>query len=444
MGNEKSKPKKNAILQGHPVKIRSPDLSTQIHEKNTLKEEESLTSNQKEVHFVQFAEKKEWIHQFLKGLREENVQLFPLDLNIDCWGIVISHLNLKDFISLSRVSKSFYFLSFQGFYFYRKLEFLLIDSKEGKRDEKLSNLSFQTPNSICWMLIHGGNHILSLSITEYTRSKSNRRDSEKMFPYLLMCNSIESLAIKMEKRLYDLWIPLSFGNHFTSLKNLHLLNVVLEEGDWSVVLKNGKLEKLNVEQYLDKPNTKIEDHPFTPSIKQLELCNTLKHLAMSKRIMLKKDSIPEFTNFKNLETIHLRFWMPKNVEWKIPPNIKFTAENPPNHAVVLYDFDATSSEEISIKEGDVIRIILKDPSGWWEAELNGKIGYVPSNYLEEKASSDVNIAVALFDYEGNGDEDFLSFKKGDTINILQKGDQWWEGELDGEIGWVPSNFLQNM
>ncbi|KYQ89843.1 myosin IB [Tieghemostelium lacteum] len=50
-------------------------------------------------------------------------------------------------------------------------------------------------------------------------------------------------------------------------------------------------------------------------------------------------------------------------------------------AKVLYDYDASSGDELTVKEGDVIYIINKDNADWWEAELRGKKGYVPSNYL---------------------------------------------------------------
>jgi hypothetical protein len=36
------------------------------------------------------------------------------------------------------------------------------------------------------------------------------------------------------------------------------------------------------------------------------------------------------------------------------------------------------------REGDIILIIDKDdPSGWWKGELNGKIGFLPTNFVQE-------------------------------------------------------------
>jgi hypothetical protein len=37
--------------------------------------------------------------------------------------------------------------------------------------------------------------------------------------------------------------------------------------------------------------------------------------------------------------------------------------------------------ELSFAKGDVIKIINKDESGWWKGELNGKIGFLPHNFV---------------------------------------------------------------
>ena len=52
-------------------------------------------------------------------------------------------------------------------------------------------------------------------------------------------------------------------------------------------------------------------------------------------------------------------------------------------AQALYDYDATTDDELTFKEGDVITILQKDPAGWWEGELNGRKGWVPANYVKE-------------------------------------------------------------
>jgi hypothetical protein len=48
----------------------------------------------------------------------------------------------------------------------------------------------------------------------------------------------------------------------------------------------------------------------------------------------------------------------------------------------LYDYTATCDTELSFKAGDILGISERDNSGWWYATLNGKVGYVPNNYVE--------------------------------------------------------------
>jgi len=63
------------------------------------------------------------------------------------------------------------------------------------------------------------------------------------------------------------------------------------------------------------------------------------------------------------------------------------ARGPPRpvkpQAVALYDYDATTDDELTFREGDTITILQKDPAGWWEGELNGQKGWVPANYVKE-------------------------------------------------------------
>ena len=43
-------------------------------------------------------------------------------------------------------------------------------------------------------------------------------------------------------------------------------------------------------------------------------------------------------------------------------------------ARALYDFEATTSEDLSFKKGDVIPIIYKGDDGWWHGEHEQKFG----------------------------------------------------------------------
>lgn len=47
---------------------------------------------------------------------------------------------------------------------------------------------------------------------------------------------------------------------------------------------------------------------------------------------------------------------------------------------VLYDYYSEDQNELTIKEGDIIRV-LSTENDWWIGELNGKTGQFPSNYV---------------------------------------------------------------
>lgn len=56
----------------------------------------------------------------------------------------------------------------------------------------------------------------------------------------------------------------------------------------------------------------------------------------------------------------------------------------------LYDYDAQESEEVSMKEGDVVYVVDNSDPSWLEVQLKmpsvnqiGPVGLVPANYVEE-------------------------------------------------------------
>ncbi|XP_030624844.1 guanine nucleotide exchange factor VAV3 [Chanos chanos] len=53
-------------------------------------------------------------------------------------------------------------------------------------------------------------------------------------------------------------------------------------------------------------------------------------------------------------------------------------------AIVRYDFSSRDTRELSLQEGDVVKIYTKTgANGWWRGEVNGRVGWFPSTYVEE-------------------------------------------------------------
>ncbi|PRP84618.1 hypothetical protein PROFUN_07868, partial [Planoprotostelium fungivorum] len=51
-------------------------------------------------------------------------------------------------------------------------------------------------------------------------------------------------------------------------------------------------------------------------------------------------------------------------------------------ARALYSYSAGADTELSFDEGDELFITNRDDDSWWYAELNGRVGFVPNNYVE--------------------------------------------------------------
>lgn len=48
----------------------------------------------------------------------------------------------------------------------------------------------------------------------------------------------------------------------------------------------------------------------------------------------------------------------------------------------LWDYTATSENELTLEEDDVITLTGAKDGGWLEGELNGVVGFFPANYCE--------------------------------------------------------------
>lgn len=112
----------------------------------------------------------------------------------------------------------------------------------------------------------------------------------------------------------------------------------------------------------------------------------------------------------------------------------------------------------------MVNVISKNENGWWMGELNGQQGLFPSNYVEElpggeephrsntvarsappsvpsAGGSGLGTCTTLYPYQATRPDE-LSFPKGVTLNIVEKKSQWWRGELNGQVGLFPSNYVK--
>ncbi|KAG8003791.1 F-BAR and double SH3 domains protein 1, partial [Nibea albiflora] len=139
---------------------------------------------------------------------------------------------------------------------------------------------------------------------------------------------------------------------------------------------------------------------------------------------------------------------------------------------VIYSYQASQSDELSIMEGEELQVIEDGDMEDWLKVCNscGQVGYVPERYVQflclpaedttqldssfsstssignkERATSR-GVARALYSYQAQSAEE-LSFQEGALIHLIrcrhgEVDDGFWEGELNGHIGVFPSLVVE--
>ncbi|XP_047440294.1 F-BAR and double SH3 domains protein 1-like [Mugil cephalus] len=139
---------------------------------------------------------------------------------------------------------------------------------------------------------------------------------------------------------------------------------------------------------------------------------------------------------------------------------------------VIYSYQASQSDELSVSEGEELHVIEDGEVEDWLKVCNtcGQVGYVPEHYVQvvclpaegtaqlnrsfSSTSSSKNkeraesrgVARALYSYQAQSAEE-LSFQEGALIRLIccQHGevdDGFCEGELNGQIGLFPSLVVE--
>ncbi|XP_059846703.1 F-BAR and double SH3 domains protein 1-like isoform X3 [Hypanus sabinus] len=147
----------------------------------------------------------------------------------------------------------------------------------------------------------------------------------------------------------------------------------------------------------------------------------------------------------------------------------------PVHCTAIYSYQAVQADELTITQGEALEVIEDgDTEGWVKARnISAQIGYIPESYLQfpsganpsrnssdiqdvswnftpggptEQAASGERLAVALYDYQGQSNEE-LCFPEGAVIRVLHTGacgvdDGFWKGEYSGRAGVFPSLLVE--
>lgn len=52
----------------------------------------------------------------------------------------------------------------------------------------------------------------------------------------------------------------------------------------------------------------------------------------------------------------------------------------PFYVRVLYNYEASAPGELSLREGDILMVVTQMESGWWDGVIENERGWFPSNY----------------------------------------------------------------
>ncbi|XP_056287761.1 guanine nucleotide exchange factor VAV2 isoform X7 [Pseudoliparis swirei] len=153
---------------------------------------------------------------------------------------------------------------------------------------------------------------------------------------------------------------------------------VVEKDNWIHITEAKKFESLLelVEYY--------QAHSLKESFKLLD--TTLRIPYKSKERSLTRAST---RSPATCASYNFSFLSPQGLNFSSQSSAPFWSVFTPrvvSTAVARYNFAARDMRELSLREGDVVKIYSKigGDQGWWKGEANGRIGWFPSTYVDEE------------------------------------------------------------
>ncbi|XP_066278055.1 dynamin-binding protein-like isoform X3 [Branchiostoma lanceolatum] len=121
---------------------------------------------------------------------------------------------------------------------------------------------------------------------------------------------------------------------------------------------------------------------------------------------------------------------------------------PGSYVRVLFDFETYEPGELSLRTGDVVRVVRQVNQDWLKGELDNMSGNFPSNFVEQVPVPAVRpgqrLAVGVEDFPAQQDGD-LDIRKGEIILITEDIDgNWYRGESGNKTGIFPSLFCKDL
>lgn len=84
----------------------------------------------------------------------------------------------------------------------------------------------------------------------------------------------------------------------------------------------------------------------------------------------------------------------------------------------LYDFETTETYSLSFRSGDIIEVLTKEESGWWDGYLRNQRGWFPSNFVEPISDAEAEAELSRLEYSTRA---FEVNDSGVDINLRIRG-----------------------
>ncbi|XP_068195494.1 jouberin isoform X2 [Antennarius striatus] len=81
-----------------------------------------------------------------------------------------------------------------------------------------------------------------------------------------------------------------------------------------------------------------------------------------------------------------------NFTESFPPDFRVETDSDQQTVVSLYDYRAGRSDELTVRRGDVIRVLYKDNDSWWFGRrADGQQGYFPASYVTDQREEEEDV-----------------------------------------------------
>lgn len=143
-------------------------------------------------------------------------------------------------------------------------------------------------------------------------------------------------------------------------------------------------------------------------------------------------------------------------------------------AVVKFTYNAEREDELTLVKGSQVTVMEKCSDGWWRGSQAGRVGWFPSNYVQEEFGAEdreegdasqgysssqgtmlangraggrgvvLHLVQTLYPFSSVTEEE-LNFEKGEVMEVVEKPEndpEWWRCKNSrGMVGLVPKNYV---